>query len=325
MPTILRPNVDYAVSICKPRGRKPYGYGGVWVKNDINRTTDCSGIVTHVLDAVINGERGMKWSRHGLSTEAYRYVGGNEFNPNRGGAKGPFGTIRVLRPQDIPANAVVKIGLQHGVGGGANSHMACTLMGVNIESRGGTVAQGGGQWYGGQARGYNHSLFRDWFYLPGDLVGSGTVDPVSPTAPGAVYLGQDCARYTCEGDKVLKLQQVLNRNYEAYSALDEDGEFGPATAAVVTEFQIRSGITADGVAGPATLAALGISFPTQEVPPVTTPRTDRQVLESIAADVSEIRAQLGEGHPSWPKLGVDKAGKPLTVRNAIAKLLGADV
>lgn len=318
MPTILRANVDYAISICKARNRRAYGYGGTWNKFDVTRTTDCSGLVTHELDAVINGEAGMKWSRHGISTESYRYVGGP-------GSKGPFGTLRVARWQDIPPDAVVKIGLMHGPGGGANSHMACTVMGINMESRGGTVAQGGGQWYGGNARGYNHSLFHDWFYLPGDLVGSGTSTPVSPTAPGAVYLGQDCARYTCAGDKVLKLQQVLNARYEAYSDLDEDGEFGPATAGVVTEFQIRSGITADGIAGPATLAALGISFPTQEVPPVTTPKSDRQLLEGIAADVAEIRAQLGEGHPSWPKLGVDKAGKPLTVRNAIAKLLGADI
>lgn len=310
MPTILAPNAAYAHNICKPRSRKSYGYGGVWVKNNVDRTTDCSGIVTHVLDACINGEK-MAWSRHGISTEAYRYRGGNERDPRRAGAVGPFGTIRVLRWEHIPANAVVKIGLMHGPGGGANSHMACTLQGVNIESRGGTVASGGGQWYGGQARGYNHSLFHDWFYLPGTIEGGGGTTPVEPTAPGAVYLGEDCTRYTCRGDKVTKLQQVLNDNYEAYSQLDVDGEFGPATAAVVREFQLRSAITVDGVAGPATLAALGISFPTQVVNPVM---TDSQKLDKILENTTEIRKQLeAAGDPSW-------ASKGHSIRDLVYKL-----
>lgn len=263
MPT-LATNADYAMSIATARDKKPYGYGGVWVRDNIDRTTDCSGIVTHMLDALVNGQK-MTWSRHGLSTEAYRYVGGP-------GAKGPFGTIRVGKPGDIPADAALRIGLMHGPGGGANSHMACTLRGVNIESSGAY-----GQRVGGPARGYNHSLFGDWFYLPGPLTGSGSSTP--DHAPGSVYLGED---YENTGERVLALQKRLNAAYPAYSSLEEDGEYGPLTAAVVREFQSRSNLTIDGVAGPATLAALGLSFqaqPSAPAPVIVGPADDQLVMQ----------------------------------------------
>lgn len=311
--SVLRVNVDYFWSIAKPRNRKPYGYGGVWAKNDVNRTTDCSGIVTHALDAVINGAN-MKWSRHGLSTEAYRYVGGP-------GSKGPFGTIRVGRWQDIPADAAVKIGLMHGPGGGANSHMACTIDGIAVESRGGAVANGGGQWIGGNGRHYNNSLFHDWFYLPGPIVGEGATPPPPPTAPGAVYLGE---AYENTGARVLALQKRLNGGYPAYSQLEEDGEFGPATREVVREFQRRSGLEVDGIAGPATLAALGLSFQPQEVPPVPpaakvwpTDYSDRELLVYVAE-------QLGAGRDEWGEdgdLGRNAKGQRRTLRAGMAALI----
>lgn len=286
---IARANVDYALQIARARDKRPYGYGGVWHPTNLSRTTDCSGIVTHMLDALVNGH-GMKWSRHGLSTEAYRYVGGP-------GSRGPFGTIRVARPGDIPASAALRIGLQHGPGGGANSHMACTLEGLAIESSGSY-----GQRIGGPARGYNHSLFHDWFYLPGPIVGTGGTTPVPPVAPGAVYLGED---YENTGPRVLALQKRLNANYRAYSQLEEDGEYGPLTAAVVREFQSRSNLTIDGIAGPATLAALGLSFQPQEVPPVPEPQlSDRQVLDKILENTTEIRKQLEPaGDPAWANRG----------------------
>lgn len=302
--SVLRANVDYAMSIARARDYKSYGYGGVWVRDNVNRTTDCSGIVTHMLDASINGQN-MAWSRHGISTESYRYVGGP-------GSKGPFGTIRVARPGDIPADAALRIGLQHGPGGGANSHMACTLLGVNIESSGSY-----GQRVGGPARGYNHSMFHDWFYLPGPIVGTGTTTPTTPTAPGSVYLGED---YENTGDRVLALQRRLNAWFPAYSDLDEDGEFGPATTAVVREFQARSNLTIDGIAGPATLAALGLSFQPQEVPPVPAPQlTDRQVLDKILDNTNEIRKQLeSDGDPTWKSRGTSVRDKVY----AIASKLG---
>ena len=269
---ILRANVDYALQIARARDRKDYGYGGVWVRDNVNRTTDCSGIVTHMLDALTRGEQGMRWSRLGLSTEAYRYVGGP-------GSRGPFDTIRVGNPNDIPLDAALRIGLQHGPGGGANSHMACTLEGLAIESSGSY-----GQRVGGPARGYNHPLFHDWFYLPGPIVGVGAPLPPPPDAhaPGAIYLG---INHENVGPRVLALQQVLNRDYPAYSELDEDGEFGPLTEAVVMEFQRRSALTPDGVAGPAVLAALGLPSQQTSTPPVITPVGDATaslVVSSLA-------------------------------------------
>lgn len=251
--SVLRANVDYGLQIARARDRRPYGYGGQWHRTDLSRTTDCSGIVTHELDAITRGPSGMRWSRLGISTEAYRYVGGP-------GSRGPFGTIRVGRWQDIPADAVVKIGLMHGPGGGMNSHMSCTIEGIAIESRGGTVASGGGQIVGRNARHYNNPLYHDWFYLPGPIVGAGATPAPNPIAPGAIYLGRDCSRYECVGDRVLTLQRTLNLNYEAYSRLAEDGIFGPQTESVVKVFQRRSYLVIDGIAGPATLAALGLRF-----------------------------------------------------------------
>jgi peptidoglycan hydrolase-like protein with peptidoglycan-binding domain len=58
------------------------------------------------------------------------------------------------------------------------------------------------------------------------------------------------------GDEVKQLQALLNRDYPAYSKLEEDGIFGPKTEAVIREFQRRAGLPVDGVAGPGTLAKL---------------------------------------------------------------------
>lgn len=60
------------------------------------------------------------------------------------------------------------------------------------------------------------------------------------------------------GSAVKALQKRLNKNYPAYSRLVEDGLFGPATEAVVREFQRRAGLTVDGIVGPQTRAALGL-------------------------------------------------------------------
>lgn len=236
---LTRPNVDYAHAIAKARDNKDYGYGGTWVSSNIWRTTDCSGIVTFMLDASINGPK-MGWQRYGISTESYRYnipVGG----------KGPFGTINAGTNQAlVPKDAVLKIGLHHGPGGGANSHMACTLEGVNIESSGHDDQQ-----YGGPAWGWNNGYFHNYFYLPG--VVDGAPVPYHPPAP----VGMQVFKVGDSSPLIGKLQDTLNRWAPAYSNLEVDGEFGPKTAAVVAIFQRRSGLVVDGEAGPATLAALG--------------------------------------------------------------------
>lgn len=58
------------------------------------------------------------------------------------------------------------------------------------------------------------------------------------------------------GDQVKQLQALLNRDYPAYSKLDEDGIFGPNTEAVIREFQRRAGLPVNGIADSETLAKL---------------------------------------------------------------------
>jgi peptidoglycan hydrolase-like protein with peptidoglycan-binding domain len=58
------------------------------------------------------------------------------------------------------------------------------------------------------------------------------------------------------GESVRQLQFLLNRDYPAYSSLGEDGEYGPKTAAVISEFQGRAGLPVTGVADYQTLAKL---------------------------------------------------------------------
>jgi hypothetical protein len=241
---ILRRNVNFAYGIAKARDNKAYCYGGCWVADDVWRTTDCSGIVTHLLDALLNGVR-MAWSRHDLCTESYRYAGGP-------GSEGPFGTIRVAKPGDIPHDAALRIGLLHGPQGGEDSHMTCTLgaeYNIAIES-----SSSYGQQVGGAARGYDHPMFHDWFYLPGPITDDEMKVSHYPVYPKQLIL----LRLGSTGHRVRELQEVLNRDYRPYSDLEVDSQYGPQTEALVREFQRRAGLTDDGVAGPATLVKLGL-------------------------------------------------------------------
>lgn len=69
-------------------------------------------------------------------------------------------------------------------------------------------------------------------------------------------------RHGDTGADVKALQRNLNRIFPTYSKLAIDGSYGPATMAVVTEFQRRAkkdgryGSTVDGICGPMTQAAL---------------------------------------------------------------------
>ena len=66
-----------------------------------------------------------------------------------------------------------------------------------------------------------------------------------------------------KGEDVRRLQDGLNRVFPSYSLLVEDGSYGTATAAVVREFQKRSGLTVDGIVGTRTRESLsknGVRF-----------------------------------------------------------------
>lgn len=166
MSTISQTNLDMWWSLARPRDKKDYGYGGDWLQYDVDASTDCSGIVCYLCAALTLGPQGWRWPRWPFSTEDWRVLNYGE--------KGPFGTISVALPTDVPADAAVKIGLHHG-GGGPNSHMACTLMDpagqINIESSGDY-----GQRMGGPARGLYlpdgvtvWNYWDDFAYLPGQI------------------------------------------------------------------------------------------------------------------------------------------------------------
>lgn len=80
--------------------------------------------------------------------------------------------------------------------------------------------------------------------------------PVPPPAPVDVT-GPVLAEGS-SGAAVAKLQTFLRTTFPGYGGgLVADGVFGPATRAVVAEFQRRVGLTADGVVGPVTTRELG--------------------------------------------------------------------
>jgi N-acetyl-anhydromuramyl-L-alanine amidase AmpD len=84
-----------------------------------------------------------------------------------------------------------------------------------------------------------------------EQLGSSTVPAVK--TPDA---GKRTLRQGSDGIDVRNLQQSLNAMFPSYSSLVVDGQFGPATAAVVKEFQGRVGLTKDGIVGPNTWTAL---------------------------------------------------------------------
>lgn len=85
------------------------------------------------------------------------------------------------------------------------------------------------------------------------IVGYGYPSYPPPPAPAAASV----LRTGSSGDAVARLQRFLRDTFPGYAGgLVADGVFGPMTAAVVAEFQRRTGLTADGVVGPDTFREL---------------------------------------------------------------------
>lgn len=100
-----------------------------------------------------------------------------------------------------------------------------------------------------------HVLFFDRAYV------APTTAP-APTKP-ATTTSYKVLRRGVKSNAVRSLQNALNRVFSAYSHLATDGDFGPATEAVIREFQFRAGLPVDGIVGPATrakLASMGAHF-----------------------------------------------------------------
>lgn len=159
MPT--RHDVENAKNLVCERLGAPYRYGEMFDPYNLRQGTDCSGVWQDVL-ATAQGR--LIWGREaeGATTESYRpkTLGG----PIPIGGTGPFGTIVVARPQDIPADAVAKLAFHHEGAGGASSHMWGELDGMRIESAGGK-----GLVTGDRAWPIDHPYANAWAYLPGPI------------------------------------------------------------------------------------------------------------------------------------------------------------
>lgn len=279
---VTRANVEDAKAFIRARLGNPYVYGGALSPTAVRQGTDCSEVVQTVCEKALGRYRPGRQAE-GATTESYR-------RKRQGGGlpdwvPGPFGTIDVARPRDIPADAAVKIALHHGPGGGANSHMWCEVDGMRVESRGGGV----GLITQPRAFAIDDRYATAWCYLPGPIVDDGT-----PVAPEVVILGR---AFENSGDRVRKLQAALNGQG---ANLDPDGEFGALTEQAVRDYQRGRGLDVDGIAGPATLAALGLKFGSgSPAAPVTPPSSLVALLRRAMTPTEQPNARLAELLPHF--------------------------
>lgn len=228
--TASRKNLSFAEQVAIDRRGDAYVYGGNWDPMHRTTGTDCSGCIVDMLDAAINGTA-MEWTRHGLSTEAWR-------PPSMGGAadpaNGPFGTVCVGSPNLLPADAAVWLAFHHGPGGGANSHTWCQVApgsgGLKVETNGsaGTVVNNGADLNDRvldvhTADGVNNQYgANSWWYLPGPIVEDGTPIPHQPSGLAAAPAGEP--RDTVWAD-VSEFQKPLDASY--FAATYTDAGTGP--------------------------------------------------------------------------------------------------
>lgn len=275
-----RANVEATKAFFRPRFGNPYIYAGSLSPANVKQGTDCSEAVQTAAELVLGRYKPGRQSE-GATTESYRRKrqGGGLAD----GALGPFGTVGVRSPRDIPPDAPLKIALHHG-GGGPNSHMWCEVDGMRIESRGGGV----GLITNPRAYAIDASYGNDWCYLPGPIVEDGT-----PAAPEVVVLGR---LYESYGDRVRQLQVALN----SFGArLDTDGEFGPMTEQAVISFQRANNLEADGVAGPVTLGALGLKFGAPAAPVNLAPASLVALFRRAMEPTQQTNARLEDLLPHY--------------------------
>ncbi len=95
-------------------------------------------------------------------------------------------------------------------------------------------------------------------YVRGDRIPAAVIDferHGGVAVPPATEADLPTLREGAKGEAVQHLQSVLRK--VQHPGIVVDGRFGPATAAVVRDFQARHGLTIDAVVGPRTWAKLG--------------------------------------------------------------------
>jgi hypothetical protein len=281
----------------------PYVYGGTWSPTDKRQGCDCSALTAHLANGLLYGsamtyERRDPASGAWITTEAWR--------PIEVGQRGPFGTITVGSPAEIPADSPLKIALHHGPGGGANSHVWHEFLGMRAESAGSK-----GLCTGDRALSIHDPYGNDWAYLPAGEPPAATLPPPVELKPGDT------------GNRVARLQDGLRHVFPAYAGqLTLSGTYDDATAAAVREFQRRTGSEPTGVVDGRTADALARYHITLDGPAPQQPAapaaphalSDRELLV-------EIWEQLrGPGGGGWPQLARPGDTEPPTLVDAIGKL-----
>ncbi len=197
-------NLTWTTDMLDRRVGAPYVYGGVLSPTNTRQGCDCSALYAHILNGALFGDR-MTWQRID-PTNGNAWITTESWRPIRTGQRGPFGTITVGSPADIPANAPVKIALHHGPGGGANSHMWGELQGRRFESAGGK-----GLVTGPAARAITDPYGTDWAYLPAPA-GSSTPAPTphTYTVRSGDTLGSIAGRYGLDWRELGRLNAHQN-------------------------------------------------------------------------------------------------------------------
>ncbi|QFG08880.1 lysin A [Mycobacterium phage MalagasyRose] len=163
--SFTRANVEVTKAFIRARLGNQYVFGGALSPTNVKQGTDCSEVWQTVIE-MAQGRYVPGRQSEGATTESYRVYSSGD--PIPVGGVGPFGSIRVARPQDIPADAAVKLAFHHG-GGGANSHMWGELDGMRIESAGSKgLVTAPAAWP------IDHSYAIAWAYIPGPVVEDGT-------------------------------------------------------------------------------------------------------------------------------------------------------
>jgi hypothetical protein len=240
---IPRIRVDELLAFAQARNCLPYAYGGAFSPN-VRQSTDCSGLVFSA-GAILAGMD--PYRRYG-STETFREA-------RRLGILAPTGMMPAASKADVPADAVLKVGVQHG-GGGPYSHTACSFFidgrRYNWESRGDGLRLNQGC-DGAWARGWDDSLFSDFWFIPGPV---GNPDPNAFPLPSGYYYGPyDGPEQSISGRAGEPRAWTDGlRRWQEHAGVPIDGLYGEATKARAIEYQTRAGLLPDGKIGPRTWA-----------------------------------------------------------------------
>ncbi|WP_176462163.1 peptidoglycan-binding domain-containing protein [Rhodococcus sp. 06-156-3C] len=219
----------------------------------------------------------------------------------------------------VPANAVVKLGLQHG-GGGMYSHVACTIDGVNAESRGnpggviyGSVVRGGQTYY---ARAWNDRLFHDFWYLPGPIVGE--LDPNAFPLPTGFYYGWYSGPEQSISGKAGESKAWIDGLARAQAKLGVPVSrvYDAATNKAVSDFQRANGFAlVDGFLGAKTWPLLFAAKKDEVDLDMTEKELEALIFRClktfvgpIGADVKDVREQITGGRDGGQYPGHKQGG-----------------